>query len=238
MQVEALVRISPKPSEQEKAHHPHLEEDPAVANLDKCWICLEGHKPSNPLLKLCSCMVVHRQCLSRWQLQNAGKRDEFFCRLCSERLPDWRDSFAHLPRSTPIMTIVHQGRSYQIPVEQGTDGRAKFEAEIRRIFQLSPLDQISLCFGCKLPGTQGDLSLQGFDAYDAAVYCASLSAGQRKSLLGDGEGDDGEGNGDGMGEERRQRWRKSSSSGSSHRTRGVGMLRRLFSSSLTHSDSR
>lgn len=39
-----------------------------------CWICLGGSDGGEPLLQPCSCpRHVHRSCLSRWQLQQAGK---------------------------------------------------------------------------------------------------------------------------------------------------------------------
>lgn len=83
---------------------------------DACWVCLDGHSPINPLIKPCMCpsRLVHQSCLARWQLQQAGKTEEVSCRFCSAQLPDWRDTTAALPKATPIMTIVHNGESYQV----------------------------------------------------------------------------------------------------------------------------
>lgn len=44
---------------------------------------------------------------------------------------------------------------------------------------LCPALQLSLSFGVKAPGSNSDLTLDGIDAWDAAVYCASISAGKR-----------------------------------------------------------
>ncbi|GAB4813230.1 hypothetical protein N2152v2_000276 [Parachlorella kessleri] len=102
------------------------------------------------------------------------------CRQKAE-LPDWRDIHAGLPRATPIMTIVHNGTSHQVAVQPGPDGKRLFLDRIKAIFNLEDDESIALTFGCKVPGTGQEVTLEGFDAFDAAVHCASLSAGQRQA---------------------------------------------------------
>ena len=51
------------------------------------------------------------------------------------------------------MTVVHNGVTHQVTVEPGPDGRERFQAEIRRIFNLGENDAIQLTFGCRVPGT-------------------------------------------------------------------------------------
>ncbi|KDD74640.1 hypothetical protein H632_c1164p0 [Helicosporidium sp. ATCC 50920] len=93
------------------------------------------------------------------------------------------------PVSVATPQVVHEGRNYQVTVQPGTEGKAKFEQTIREIFGLSDKDAISLTFGCALPTPPsssptplgGDITLSGWESFDAAVFCASLSAGQRLS---------------------------------------------------------
>lgn len=46
-----------------------------------CYICL-GATEAGPLVQPCGCKAhhVHRACLSRWQLQQAGRPEEVACR--------------------------------------------------------------------------------------------------------------------------------------------------------------
>lgn len=39
--------------------------------------------------------------------------------------------------------------------------------------------ELSLSFGCRLPGGQGEVTLEGAHAFGAATFLASLSAGER-----------------------------------------------------------
>lgn len=148
---------------------------------DICWICHEdGSRYS--LEKICSCswLRVHRNCLARWQLQQAGKIEEKKCRFCGEVLPDWREAHGHLPKAQPVMTVVHDNVMHQVVVEPGEYGQRKFQEDIRRIFGLQDDDAIQLTFGCRIPECGQEVTLEGWDSYDAAVHCASLSAGQRE----------------------------------------------------------
>lgn len=151
-----------------------------------CWIC---HDDSNtqdmPLERTCSCpwMKVHRACLSRWQLQQAGKPEETKCRFCKTSLPDWREAHVGLPKAQPVMTVVHQNVVHQVVVKPGENGQRKFQEDIRRIFGLQEDDTIQLTFGCKVPGSVHEVTLEGWESYDAAVHCASLSAGQREKRM-------------------------------------------------------
>jgi len=79
--------------------------------------------------------------------------EERFCRFCKTELPDWRDAHSQLPKASPIMTVVHNGVTHQVTVEPGPDGRERFQAEIRHIFNLGENDAIQLTFGCRIPGT-------------------------------------------------------------------------------------
>lgn len=159
--------------------------DDTMRDEDMCWICHDGHGVSMPLERTCRCpwMKVHRQCLARWQLQQAGKVEERRCRFCRDTLPDWRDVHAGLPRAQPVMTVVHEGLTHQVIVEPGEEGQKKFQDDIRRIFGLEGHETIQLTFGCRIPDSRHEVVLEGWESYDAAVHCASLSAGQRQKRI-------------------------------------------------------
>ena len=88
--------------------HTSQEESPC------CWICLDG-EGFEPLFRPCGCpRLVHRTCMSTWQLQNVGKDEERRCRFCAQELPSWKDAWEALPKATPIMTVVKDGVSHQV----------------------------------------------------------------------------------------------------------------------------
>lgn len=78
--------------------------------------------------------------------------EERQCRFCKVELPDWRDAHANMPKATPIMTVVHNGVTHQVTVEPGPNGQERFQATIRKIFNLGESDAIQLTFGCRVPG--------------------------------------------------------------------------------------
>jgi hypothetical protein len=61
---EAVVILSQEVSKQDE-----------ISVDDFCWICHEGPSDEMPLAEpcRCRCMRVHRPCLARWQLQQAGR---------------------------------------------------------------------------------------------------------------------------------------------------------------------
>ncbi|KAL4513831.1 hypothetical protein Ndes2437A_g08178 [Nannochloris sp. 'desiccata'] len=170
---EAVVTLSREVSKQDE---PNVE--------DICWICHEGHSDGMPLAKpcRCKCMQAHRPCLARWQLQQAGRTEERFCRFCKTELPDWREAHSQLPKASPIMTVVHNGVTHQVTVEPESPGTATAGHEI---------------------------TLEGWEAFDAAVHCAAISAGQRMKMQNDQQPKPG--------------------AATTERKTSGGMLRRLFS---------
>ncbi|KAK9815649.1 hypothetical protein WJX72_007431 [[Myrmecia] bisecta] len=117
------------------------------------------------------------------ELHSAGKREEKACRFCHSTLPDWRQAHQALPRAPPIMTVTHDGTMHLLTVRPGEEGKAEFQANIRGIFGLQNLgDVMSLTFGCRAPGSGEDFTLEGWEAFDAAVHCAAIAAGQRAML--------------------------------------------------------
>lgn len=160
-----------------------------------CFICLEAPGACAPssavqeLLSPCKCpRKVHQHCLARWQLQSAGRKEERQCRFCRAELPDWRAVFG-TPASPsaaagadPIMSITHAGSTYWLQVKLGEGGVEAFKDDVRRLLGLSEEQAFDITFECRLPSAAGDgskLELRGLDAYDAAVYCASLTAAER-----------------------------------------------------------
>jgi len=82
------------------------------------------------------------------------------------------------------MSVVYGGTTHQIAVREGPEGRELFEKDIRKIFGLGKESELQLSFGVKVPdrrldGAEDELTLEGWESFDAAVFCASLSAGAR-----------------------------------------------------------
>ena len=75
--------------------------------------------------------------------------------------------------------MVYNGVQHSILVQPGPEGEQRFIQEVRRIFQLSESAELSLSFGCRLPNGQGEVTLEGAQAFGAAAFLASLSAGER-----------------------------------------------------------
>jgi hypothetical protein len=62
----------------------------ADGDHEQCWICLDdaAEDGSRQMISPCKCpRKVHPQCLARWQLQQAGRHEEKFCRWAN--LPAW-----------------------------------------------------------------------------------------------------------------------------------------------------
>lgn len=150
------------------------------SNDETCFICHEGgNSQLGPVRSVCECrwLCVHRVCLSRWQLAKAGSGQERNCRFCSARLPDWKEAHVGQPIAAPIMSVVYDGVIHQLRVSGGEEGKACFEANIRRIFGLGPDEELSLTFGCKVPGDDAqELTLEGWGSFDAVRCCNFIVA--------------------------------------------------------------
>lgn len=150
-----------------------------------CWICLESDKPSCPLEQPCKCpRYCHLRCLARWQLQSAGTRREFQCDFCDSQLPDWRQalSFNGNVNAPAVMNVNFEGKTYSFEVKPGPAGYLQFTEAIRHAFQLPIDSELNITFTCDEPCIENGslLTLQGPGAYDAAVYCASVSAARHQ----------------------------------------------------------
>jgi hypothetical protein len=63
------------------ARSPSRRLRPQMESEDVCWICLDEADEKRPIFSPCKCpRKVHPQCLARWQLQQAGRHEEKFCR--------------------------------------------------------------------------------------------------------------------------------------------------------------
>lgn len=154
-----------------------------------CWICLEPHTADNPLAKPCSCpRKCHLSCLSRWQLQSAGKTEETTCRFCHDNLPHWSASLAEQAPAKQtkdpshiIMGIRFKNKTYKVKFEEGVVGAEKFKQEVRRVLQLPASVDIDANFIVSHPQTGERLTLSGFRTYEAAAQLAAMNAAKRCS---------------------------------------------------------
>ena len=64
-------------------------------------------------------------------------------------------------------------------VYPGPEGKAKFQNDVRRLLGLREDQTFHVNFECQPPGEEGRLELPGIDAFEAARFCASVTAGVR-----------------------------------------------------------
>ncbi|KIY97492.1 hypothetical protein MNEG_10471 [Monoraphidium neglectum] len=116
----------------------------ADGDHEQCWICLDdaAEDGSRQMISPCKCpRKVHPQCLARWQLQQAGRHEEKFCRFCNNTLDDWKanltpkDLAPEVSKVQPIMVVYFEGQIHRIPVKQGPDGLQEFQTQIRELFR-------------------------------------------------------------------------------------------------------
>eukprot|EP00877_Chromochloris_zofingiensis_P001311 jgi/Chrzof1/11180/Cz05g27040.t1 len=154
----------------------------AQSDDDLCYICLEGPQPCEPLEAPCRCpRKVHRSCLARWQLQSAGKVEETKCRFCDCQLPPWQSAFwpADTAASVPVMSIHFNGHTYWLQVQPGVEGLQQFKTDVCKLLGLTDDQPFDITFECRVPGQDTRMELRGLHTFDAAVYCASITASER-----------------------------------------------------------
>jgi len=84
----------------------------AEGESEMCWICLEeaSEDGSHQMVAPCKCpRKVHPQCLARWQLQQAGRHEEKFCRCVLLSLVEQRDA----------SKLDHNAQHLLLPTRQG-----------------------------------------------------------------------------------------------------------------------
>ncbi|KAI8462876.1 MAG: hypothetical protein J3K34DRAFT_164013 [Monoraphidium minutum] len=155
---------------------------------NQCWICLGGIEAGD-LVQPCSCpRLVHRQCMARWQLTSAGKAEETRCRFCDRVLPDWRPALTplELQPKPSVMSVRYRGVTHRIQYTPGPDGLESFLHTLQAIgIKVASASQVT--FLCRSPDTGEEMSLRGLKAFDAAAYCASITAAKRLArAAGDG----------------------------------------------------
>jgi hypothetical protein len=86
-------------------------------------------------------------------------REEKFCRLCDEALPDWTSlsplttEDEEFVQSVP-MTIQVNGRTHVIAARPGVDGLLEFQSAVRNKLGLPDNVQIVFAVSCNLPHCQ------------------------------------------------------------------------------------
>ncbi|GIL76178.1 hypothetical protein Vretifemale_5689 [Volvox reticuliferus] len=150
---------------------------------ESCWICLSGAEVHQPLQRPCSCpRYVHRTCLGRWQLQCAGRRDEFQCRFCGATLPRLDETLTppHLREVhvIPYIAVIYKGECFKVPIKPGTEGMAEFRARVKCLFGMSHDAEFHVSFECASPSGE-ILNLDGMECFNAAATCATISAAKR-----------------------------------------------------------
>ena len=166
------------------------EPSDALDAPDTCWICLGGALDvDGGLVSPCVCpRSAHARCLARWQLQRAGGAEETRCRFCGHNLPDWRPALTvdaaaeRVPCERVCMAVTLNGNEHRIEVAPGERGRARFERDIRELFELHGEDDLEFTFDCQDPcDASAAITLEGRSAFDAAFHCAAITAARRRA---------------------------------------------------------
>ncbi|GAX78511.1 hypothetical protein CEUSTIGMA_g5950.t1 [Chlamydomonas eustigma] len=176
-----------------------------------CWLCLSGVE-AGPLNLPCECptMYSHPVCRGRWQLQQAGKDEECFCRFCKTRLPTWTvpllgtgsadEMSPKKGNSTgdelmmdsesigveiPMMTVVFNGNVARLPCYPGKAGAEEFKLQVKNFFNLSNDAVIDVTFELKVKSAMNEdagsrVHLKGFETFDAASKVAAVCASRRR----------------------------------------------------------
>eukprot|EP00798_Chlamydomonas_sp_ICE-L_P007494 gene7494-640_t len=79
------------------------------------------------------------------------------------------------------MSLLQPGTlTHLVKVEPGVEGKKKFESEVRKLLHLDEDQIFDVFFECAVPGeADRNLELQSLSAYDAAVFCAAMTAADR-----------------------------------------------------------
>ncbi|KAF8072342.1 hypothetical protein HT031_000001 [Scenedesmus sp. PABB004] len=142
----------------------------------------EGDRPL--LSTSCGCpRRCHASCLARWQLQQAGKSEERYCRFCNGEYPDWKRALTPeaLQPTTPVMAVSVRGRVHKLRVKPGPEGKEEFKRQVRALLGYDDTMDFDVIFECKTPHSGEKVQLHGFSAFDAATHCAAVSAARRKA---------------------------------------------------------
>ena len=147
-----------------------------------CWICFEEcSKQENPLKSHCSCqyLLSHSKCIARWQVQQAGKREEKFCRFCDKEMPNWMDQMCggKIKKGNPIMEFFYDGKKYKFAIEPGNFEHLK--EQIRQIIGIDISKNFNIGFKVELNGEK--LDLYGIESFDVASKCAAITHHMRKT---------------------------------------------------------
>eukprot|EP00878_Enallax_costatus_P010484 GHUV01010946.1.p1 GENE.GHUV01010946.1~~GHUV01010946.1.p1 ORF type:complete len:253 (+),score=68.20 GHUV01010946.1:540-1298(+) len=107
--------------------------------------------------------------------------EETRCRFCHSVLPDWRPALTptQLKPTASVMSVRYRGVTYRITYTPGPDGLQHFLETLQSIgIKVASASQVT--FLCRSPDTGEEMSLKGLKAFDAAAYCASITAAKRQ----------------------------------------------------------
>ena len=84
----------------------------------------------------------------------------------------------------PLMALSARGRTFKVPAAPGPVGRASFERRVRELLGggnggRNGNGRVDVVFEVSVPRSREKLRLAGFEAYDAAAFCAQIAAEER-----------------------------------------------------------
>ena len=109
--------------------------------------------------------------------QKKPNSEERRCRFCESVLPDWRPALTPptLRPASSVMSVRYRGVTHRITYTPSPDGLQQFLEALQAIgIKVSSPSQVT--FLCRAPDTGAEMALSGLQAFDAAAYCASITA--------------------------------------------------------------
>lgn len=141
----------------------------SIADGDVCWICHQDH---GSLSRACSCnMYAHPVCLARWQLRCAGKCEEQVCRICQDKLPDWR-KLVQVEKSAVPVRVVCANQAHTLVSHPG-ESYESFQSRVWSVCGLASGTPLELSFNFDDPFTGDTISVKGCGAFKAAIHCGA-----------------------------------------------------------------
>ena len=110
-------------------------------------------------------------------LHSRARSEERHCRFCNQELPDWRPALtpSALQPKPSVMSVRYKGVTHRIQYTPGPDGLEHFLSSLQRVgIKVASASQVT--FLCRSPDTGEEMALRGLSAFDAAAYCASITA--------------------------------------------------------------
>ena len=127
---------------------------------------------------------IHSRCLARRQFTHAGESGEKRCEVCGTSFPMWQDNIMSRQYGVEDMAtleVSHRNKSVKVMAMNGTEGRDAFRKQCQRLFKFERPPELFM--RCMVPGTSETRTFKGWEAFDVAIFCASVAEQKGINLM-------------------------------------------------------